>query len=113
MEKNVRDSVIDTLLNIQRKKMDGLNTHQDLVEMGKCDQLHPRSDGKKIYLSPPCHTLSRNEKTSFCQCLRRVKLPQGYSSNIKSLVQVKDLKLVSLKSHDCHILMQQFLVVAI
>ena len=42
-----------------------------------------------------------------------VKVPQGYSSNIKSLVQLKDLKLVGLKSHDCHVLMQQLLSVAI
>ena len=34
VEKNVCDSVIDTLLNIQGKTKDGLNTHQDLVEMG-------------------------------------------------------------------------------
>ena len=41
------------------------------------------------------------------------KSHRGYSSNIKSLVQFKDLKLVGLKSHDCHVLMQQLLVVAI
>ena len=40
-------------------------------------------------------------------------MPQGYYSNIKSLVQLKDLKLVGLKSHDCHVLMQQLLIVAI
>ena len=34
VEKNVCDSVIDTLLNIQGKTKDDLNTHQDLVEMG-------------------------------------------------------------------------------
>jgi len=60
-----------------------------------------------------CHTLSRKEKISFCQCLCQVKVPQEYSSNVKSLVQLKDLKLVGLKSHDCHVLMQQFLSVAI
>ena len=32
--KNVCDSIIDTLLNIQGKTKDGLNTRQDLVEMG-------------------------------------------------------------------------------
>ena len=42
-----------------------------------------------------------------------MKVPQGYSSNIKSLVQLKDFKLVGLKSHDCHVLMQQLLAVAI
>jgi len=37
----------------------------------------------------------------------------GYSSNIQSLVSMKDLKLVGLKSHNCHVLMQQLLRVAI
>ena len=42
-----------------------------------------------------------------------MKVPQGYSSNINSLVSVKDLKLVGLKSHDCHVLMQQPLLVVV
>jgi len=45
-EKNVCDSVIGTLLNIQGKTKDGLNTCQDLAEMGIRSQLHPRSDIK-------------------------------------------------------------------
>ena len=57
--------------------------------------------------------MSRKDKISFFQCLGCVKVPQGYSLNIKILVEFKDLKLVGLKSHDCHILMQQLLVVAI
>ena len=66
VEKSVRDSVINMLLNIKGKTKYGLNTHQDLVEMGICDQLHPRFDGKKIYLPPTCHTLLRNDKICFC-----------------------------------------------
>ena len=57
--------------------------------------------------------MSTVEKRSFCQCRRTKKVPQGYSSNIKSLVSVTELKLVGLKSHDCHVLMQQILHVAI
>ena len=49
VEKNVCDSVIETLLNILGKTKHGLNTHQDLAEMGIGAQLHPRSDGKEIY----------------------------------------------------------------
>ena len=86
VEKNMCDSVIETLLNIQGKTKDGLNTHQDLAEMGIRDQLHPRSHGNKIYLPPTCHTLSIKEKRTFYQFLCRVKVPQGYSSNVKSLV---------------------------
>ncbi|XP_075494777.1 uncharacterized protein LOC142532346 [Primulina tabacum] len=43
----------------------------------------------------------------------QLKVPTGYSSNIKNLVSMKDLKLVGLKSHDYHTLMQQLLPVAI
>ena len=53
--------------------------------------------------------MSTIEKKSFCHCLKNLKVPQGYSSNIKSLVSVKDFKLVGLKSHYCHVLMQQLL----
>ncbi|XP_047178785.1 uncharacterized protein LOC124845689 [Vigna umbellata] len=41
------------------------------------------------------------------------QVPQGYSSNISSLVSMKDLKLVGLKYHDCHVLIKQLLPVAI
>ena len=109
VEKNVLTlgnvCVIGTLLHIQGNMKYGLNTRQDLVEMGLRSQLHPRFDGKKIYFPLACYTLSKKEKISFCQCLRRVKVPQGYSSSVKSLVQLKDLKLVGLKSHNCHVLM--------
>jgi len=40
-------------------------------------------------------------------------VPSGYSSNIQSLVSMKNLKLVGLKSHDCHALLQQLLPAAI
>lgn len=41
VEKNVFDSVIGTLLNIQGKTKDGLNAHLDMVEMGIRQQLAP------------------------------------------------------------------------
>ncbi|XP_027915074.1 uncharacterized protein LOC114174430 [Vigna unguiculata] len=113
VEKNVCDSIIGTLLNIQGKTKDGLNARLDLVEMGIREQLAPQSHGKRTYLPPACHTLSKQEKRSFCEILQGVKVPLGYSSNFKRLVSMKDLKLLGLKSHDCHVLMQQLLPVAI
>ena len=66
-----------------------------------------------MYLTLACHIMLTNEKRGFCHCLCMLKVPQGYSSNIKSLVLINDLKLVGLKSHDCHVLMQHLLPVAI
>ena len=49
VEKNVCDIVIGTLLNIQGKIKDGLNTHEDVVEMGIQDHLHSRSEAFKFF----------------------------------------------------------------
>ncbi|XP_058760857.1 uncharacterized protein LOC131634221 [Vicia villosa] len=102
VEKNVCDSVIGILINIQGKTKDGINARLDLGVMGN-----------KTYLPPAFYTLSKKEKTSFYECLESIKVSHGYSSNVKRLVSVKHLKLVGLKSHDCHVLMQQILPVAI
>ncbi|XP_006590121.1 uncharacterized protein [Glycine max] len=110
VEKNVCDSLIDTLLNIKGKTKDGVKSRQDLVELGIREQLHPVLRGARTYLPPACYTMSTAEKKSFCHCLANVKVPQGYSSNMKRVVE---LKLIGLKSHDCHVLMQQLLPVAI
>ena len=113
VEKNVCDSLIGTLLNINGKTKDDLNARSDLIEMNIRDELTPIEMGKRTYLPPACYTMSKDEKNSFCQCLKGVKVPQGHSSNVKSQVSMQDLKLIGLKSHDCHILMQQLFPVAI
>ena len=95
------------------KTKDGIKARQDLADMGIRTELHPQTIGRRTYLPSTCHTLSKKEKQSFSKSLRSVKVPQGYSSNISNLVSMQELKLVSLKSHDCHILMQQLLPVVI
>ncbi|KAK2450204.1 hypothetical protein QL285_009334 [Trifolium repens] len=113
VEKNVCDSVVGTLLNIPRKTEDSANARLDMDLMGVRPELLPQTINNKTYLPPACYTLSKNEKTSLCQCLQSIKVPHGYSSIVKKLVSMKELKLIGLKSHDCHVLMQQLLHVAI
>ena len=45
--------------------------------------------------------------------LRGIKVPTGFSSNIKSLVSMKDLIMTGYNSHDCHIMLTVFLPIAI
>ncbi|XP_074271359.1 uncharacterized protein LOC141595291 [Silene latifolia] len=81
--------------------------------MGIRKELAPQENGKRAYLPPACYTLSKKEKTTVCECIRGIKVPHGYSSNMKNLVSMKDLRLIGLKSHDNHVIMQQFLPVSI
>ncbi|KAA0065885.1 hypothetical protein E6C27_scaffold538G00590 [Cucumis melo var. makuwa] len=113
IEKNVCANLIGTLLDIPGKTKDGVKSRLDLVELNIRSELAPQVGEKKIFLPPTCYTLSRAEKLSFCKTLSELKVPEGYSSNIQSLVSLTDLKLYGLKSHDHHVLMQQLLPVAI
>ncbi|XP_074299803.1 uncharacterized protein LOC141630971 [Silene latifolia] len=107
IEKNVCDNIINTLLNVPNKSKDNTAARKDMVDMKIRPELAPQEKGTRSYLPPAAHTLSRKEKIEFCECLRGVKVPEGYSSNISTLVSMKDLRLIGLKSHDCHTLMQR------
>ncbi|XP_074291195.1 uncharacterized protein LOC141617963 [Silene latifolia] len=113
IKKNVCDNIINTLLNVPNKSKDNPTARKDMMDMKIRPELAPQEEGVRIYLPPAAHTLSKKEKIEFCECFHSVKVPEGYSSNISSLVSMRDLRLSGLKSHDCHVLMQQLLAVAI
>ena len=113
IEKNVCESIVGTLLDIPNKSKDGEKARLDLKELKIRLNLIPTKKGNATYLPPAKYTLSRQEKRKLCEWLASVKVPNGYSSNFKRLVSMKDLRLIGMKTHDCHILMQQLLPLAL
>ncbi|KAA0059821.1 transposase [Cucumis melo var. makuwa] len=113
IEKNVCMNILGTLLNIPGKSKDGLNARRDLVDLKLRPELAPISIEKKIFIPPACYTLTKEENRCILKTLPRIKVPKGYSSNIRNLVSMTDLKLNSLKSHDCHVLIQQLFPIAL
>ncbi|XP_021745300.1 uncharacterized protein LOC110711232 isoform X2 [Chenopodium quinoa] len=95
----------------QKKLKDNLKARRTLKEIGVRKHLWPveRSKGK-YYLPPAPYNLSNSAKDRFCEVLENVKFPDGYASNISRCVMKR--KLSGLKSHDCHVLMQLFLPIA-
>jgi hypothetical protein len=59
------------------------------------------------------YSLTVEEKKTLCQCLRGVRVPTGFSSNISKLVSMKGMSMSGYNSHDCHIMMMVFLAIAI
>ncbi|XP_073126852.1 uncharacterized protein [Henckelia pumila] len=114
VEKNVCENLIGTMLNLKKKSKDGVNTRKDLRHLNIRKELHPQEKGENMYHLPAApYTLSKKEMDVFCSRLKKIKLPDGYSSNIGNCVYVEERKLIGLKSHDCHVLMQQLLSVAL
>lgn len=112
VEKNVASSLIATLLHCGNSK-DGLKARKDLETLGIRLDLHPKAHGKRTLLPAAPWSLSKAEKKTFCKRLVDFKGPDGYCSNISNCVALDECKVMGLKSHDYHVLMQQLLPVAI
>jgi hypothetical protein len=85
-----------------------------MVKMGIWSELAlVEKDISHIFLPPACYTLSKEEKLSLLECLKLIKVPTGYSSNISSKVSLQEMKLIGMKSHDFHVLLTHLLLVAI
>lgn len=114
IENNVFNNVLGTVLNLDGKTKDNLKARRDLEVLGIRPELHPQQIGPdKIYLPPACFSMTLKEKDDFLKVLKRVKVPDGYASNLSRCIQLKQRKIIGLKSHDAHIMMQQLLPIAL
>ncbi|KAL0313401.1 UNVERIFIED_CONTAM: hypothetical protein Sradi_5739400, partial [Sesamum radiatum] len=110
-EKNICDSVLGTLLNIEEKTKDTEKAREDLHDLNIRKELHLQKHGSTIVKPKACYTLSPSEKKGLCDFLKSVKFPDGYAANISRCI--KDGKISGLKSHDCHVLLQRLISVGI
>ena len=77
-------------------------------------QLHPVPEANGKYTLPvACFNLTPEEKRAICTFLRGVKVPTGFSANVKKLALMKDLSITHCKAHDCHVMLTVFLPIAI
>lgn len=110
IEKNIYENVVGTLLNLEGKSKDNLKARLDLMEMGIRKDIHPVNIGpNKVFLPPTRFTILSKEKDIFCGVLKGVKVPENCGSNISRCVQLEHHKILGLKSHNFHILMQDLL----
>ena len=84
IEKNVCESIVDTLLGIEGKSTDGLAARMDLKPLNMRSELYPTFENCRTKLPESSFTLSKEEKTRFCKILSEIKVPDGYSSNIRN-----------------------------
>ncbi|XP_058775718.1 uncharacterized protein LOC131649992 [Vicia villosa] len=113
IEKNICESVIGTLLNIDGKTKDTLKSRIDLKHMGFKKSLCTIRNGDKYIIPPARYTMSSIEKAKFCQILKDVRFPDSYASNIGRCINAKECKISGLKSHDYHVLFERIVPLAI
>ncbi|KAK4390161.1 hypothetical protein Sango_2079400 [Sesamum angolense] len=55
------------------------------------------------------HTLTKEQKMRICEWISHLKFSNGYGSNLARCVDMKEMRLQGMKSHDCHVFMLNFI----
>lgn len=109
IEKNICDNIVGTVLNIEGKTKDTTKARLDLADLNMRSELHLQFEGDSVLKPHASYTLTKDERKQFCAWLKSVRFPDGYAANISKNVNEIDGKISGLKTHDCHILLQQLL----
>ncbi|XP_004309305.1 PREDICTED: uncharacterized protein LOC101311239, partial [Fragaria vesca subsp. vesca] len=113
IEKNVCESVLTTILDVNGKSKIENESRRDLELLELMEDMPVEEKRAKLELPSTPYTLTKVEKPKFCGKLYFQRFPYGYCSNIGNCVKLKECKILGLKSHDHHVLMQQLLSVAL
>ena len=114
--KNVTKSLLGTLMQSKGKGKDSLQCRMDLEAMGVRAELHPLTlPNGKMKLPVASWLLETKEKERLLWFFHELKVPTEFSSNIRRIANMKDLKfnMSCLKPHNCHLIMTQLLPIAI
>ena len=109
IEKNICESILGTLLELDGKCKDGEKARLDMQQLGIRPDQHPVIKKDKYTLPAALYHLNKDDKKILCQFLQGAKMPDGFSSNIRRCVDVNACKISGLKTHDYHIILQKLL----
>ncbi|CAL8121365.1 unnamed protein product [Prunus armeniaca] len=113
VEKNVFDTLVGTILDIEGKTKDTIKARLDLERMGIGRGLWMNRDNDKARRDLAFFSMKPNDKKEFLKFVSSVKFLDEYASNITRCVNVDGGKFTGLKSHDYHVFMQRLLPVGI
>ena len=81
IEKNICDSIMGTLLNIEGKTKDTFKSRIDLTHLGIRKDLQVQDEGEPRDVAPAVYVLNKVKRKEFCEVLSRVRFPHGFASN--------------------------------
>ncbi|CAH9075324.1 unnamed protein product, partial [Cuscuta epithymum] len=111
IEKNVFDNLFYTLLNDKERTKDNLKARKDVGIYCDRPSIGVTSDfvdkiNKAIY------TVTTAQKKVIMDWIASIRFPDGYTSNFRRCISADSLRVVHMKSHDCHVFMQRLITIA-
>jgi hypothetical protein len=113
VQKNVFENIDNTVLDVDHRSKDNLNARLDLQDMNIRTALHPDMTAPKPIIPRAMYQMLPQGKNIFCTVIKYARFPDGYASNLYHKVNLEDKRLTGLKSHDCHIIMQDLMPLAL
>ena len=114
IEKNVFNNVFYTVMDNKDRIKDNERARIDMAEICRRPglQLEPLGNGR--YVKPKAtYCLTKLQRQDVCEWVQGLKMPDGYASNIARCVDLANARLFDMKSHDCHVLMQRLVPIAL
>jgi hypothetical protein len=107
-EHNMGESIISTCMGFSGKTKDNMNARQDLVELCNRPSLELKVNGGKPRASFYFKSQQRKEVMRW---MKGLKFLNGYAAGLRRSVYMTTRKLIGLKSHDYHIIMERLISV--
>lgn len=113
IERNVFLNILYTVMDTKGKTKDTFNARLDLADICRRKDLELQdAGGGKLKKPKAKYALTKQQRLSVCEWVRKLKLPDGYASTLCRCVDLREAKLFGMKSHDCHVFMQRLLPIA-
>ena len=107
IEKNFFDTVLNTIMDVKGKTKDDAKARLDLESLCNRKELHLQSLHNGKVLKPKAKfSLNIEQRREICEWATKLRMPDGYSLSMANCVDVNEAKLSNLKSHDCHVFME-------
>jgi hypothetical protein len=100
------ESTISTCLGLPGKTKDNMKARRDLAELYNSQTLELKVNGGKPHDS---FCLKPQQRKEVMWWMKGLKFPDDYSAGLKRFVNMTIGKLIGLKSHDYHIIMERLL----
>jgi hypothetical protein len=94
-------------MDVKGKTKDNLKTQRDIeVYFNRPELLIRGASEGKVFVPKACYSLTVEAKKMLLEWVRELQLPDGYSSNLSRCVDMRELEMTGMKSHDCHVFME-------
>ncbi|XP_057803652.1 uncharacterized protein LOC131018985 [Salvia miltiorrhiza] len=111
IEKNVFDNLFNTIMNTKGKTKDTAKSREELNRFCRRPELEANEQTGKY--PKACYMLDNDEKRILLKWIEGLRFPDGYVSSLGRCVNLSTLQMFGMKSHDCHVMMQRVLPVAL